>query len=276
MNARRDPDQILAAWLDEGANELPDSTRRAIGAGVRTTDQARGRFGWPARRNDMTRFQNFGALAAVAIVAMVGVVAVVAVNRPGTGPGGLSSPSPTASSTLSSTQSASPPVASASPSSPAAASPVPLLPFTSDRFGYVIGVPQGWTLTAPDSDLPDQFYPGSEPQYADRWQPATSTVPWVVVAVRDPAPAQTAEAWIAANAAAFKEACGATADTAVTVGGETGTLLLGSCGAGISTIGVQVVHGTKAYTFEVNYPSQEYATYRVLFDQILASVQFTE
>jgi hypothetical protein len=274
MNARRDPDQILAAWLEEGANELPASTRRAIAAGVRTTDQARGRFGWPARRNDMTRFQNFGALAAVAIVAMVGVVAVVAVNRPGTGPGGVTAPSPTASAALPSATSATPTGASASPGSPAA-SPVPLSSFTSDRFGYVIGVPQGWTLTTPVSDLPDQFYPGSEPQYADRWQPAASTVPWVVVAVRDPAP-QTPEAWIAANAAAFKAACGASGDAAVTVGGETGTLLIGSCTFGTSTMGVQVVHGTRAYSFEVNYPSQEYATYRALFDQILASVQFTE
>jgi hypothetical protein len=32
---------------------------------------------------------------------------------------------------------------------------------------------------------------------------------------------------------------------------------------------------SNAYSFEVNYPSQEYARYRALFDQILASVEFT-
>ena len=30
MTTPRDPDEILAAWLDEGPTRLPDQTRRAI------------------------------------------------------------------------------------------------------------------------------------------------------------------------------------------------------------------------------------------------------
>ena len=29
-NATRDPDSVLAAWLDEGPTDLPDATRRAV------------------------------------------------------------------------------------------------------------------------------------------------------------------------------------------------------------------------------------------------------
>ena len=41
MNVQRDPDAILAAWLDEGPTRLPDATRRAIAVTTRTTRQSR-------------------------------------------------------------------------------------------------------------------------------------------------------------------------------------------------------------------------------------------
>ena len=38
MNAPRDPETVLAAWLDEGPTDLPDVTRRAIlTAGLRSS-----------------------------------------------------------------------------------------------------------------------------------------------------------------------------------------------------------------------------------------------
>ena len=51
MSAQRDPDVVLAAWLDDGPADLPSSTRRAISTAVRTTPQARtGLHGLPAWR----------------------------------------------------------------------------------------------------------------------------------------------------------------------------------------------------------------------------------
>ena len=41
MTIQRDPDAILAAWLEEGPNRLPDATRRAIAVSTRTTHQSR-------------------------------------------------------------------------------------------------------------------------------------------------------------------------------------------------------------------------------------------
>ena len=85
MTTPRDPDAILAAWLEEGPNRLPDATRRAIAVSTRTTHQARlpTWLPWRVRRmNGMTRL----ALAAVAVVAVV--VGGLFVLRPGTDPSG--------------------------------------------------------------------------------------------------------------------------------------------------------------------------------------------
>ena len=41
MSLQRDPDAILATWLEEGPNRLPEATRRAIAVNTRTTRQSR-------------------------------------------------------------------------------------------------------------------------------------------------------------------------------------------------------------------------------------------
>ena len=41
MTVKRDPDAILAAWLEEGPTALPEPTRRAIAVTTRTTTQRR-------------------------------------------------------------------------------------------------------------------------------------------------------------------------------------------------------------------------------------------
>ncbi len=75
MSAPRDPDVVLAAWLDDGPVDLPSSTRRAISTAVRTTPQARGGFGLPARRPMMSKFIAIAGAAAVVAIA-IGVFAV--------------------------------------------------------------------------------------------------------------------------------------------------------------------------------------------------------
>jgi len=98
MTVKRDPDLILAAWLGEGPDVLPETTRRAIAVSTRTTHQSRLPMGVPWRfpsMNGMTRY----AVAAVAVVAVV--VGGLYFLRPGTGQpagvGGPGSPLPSAS-----------------------------------------------------------------------------------------------------------------------------------------------------------------------------------
>ena len=122
MTVKRDPDAILAAWLEEGPQVLPEVTRRSIAVSMRTTRQSRP----PSRRpwrvpnvNGMTRF----ALAAAAVVAVV--FGGLYVLRPATGSGGVGG--------------------SGSPA-PAASIPTMTKPFTSSEFGYSIRYPADWHI----------------------------------------------------------------------------------------------------------------------------------
>lgn len=142
MTTPRDPDQLIAAWLDEHAVPLPTSTQRAIDVAVRTTPQQR-RLTWlPRRSATMNLFLR--AAAAVAVLAIgLGTVAVLQ-RSPGTGG------PPTA------------PPASPSPSASALPEPSTWLTFTSERYGYEIRYPDGWdTYQAsgrymPGEDIDDQ------------------------------------------------------------------------------------------------------------------------
>ena len=154
MNVHRDPDAILAAWLEEGPDVLPESTRRAIAVSTRTTHQSRLPKWLPWRApnmNGMTRF----ALAAVAVVAVV--VGGLFVLRPGTEPGGVGGPgSPVPS--VSPAPSASP-LPSASPAPSTSAIPEPPVgamtqAFTSPTFGYSIEYPAGWTANPTTGEGP--------------------------------------------------------------------------------------------------------------------------
>ena len=98
MTVKRDPDTILAAWLEEGPTRLPDATRRAITVTTRTTRQSR-RPPWVPWRfpnmNGMTRF----ALAAAAVVA-VALGGLYLINPSG---GTVGGPGPSATPTASPT-----------------------------------------------------------------------------------------------------------------------------------------------------------------------------
>src|SRR6187402_3082770 len=114
MSAPRDPDVILAEWLDDGPVDLPSTTRRAISTAVRTTPQARTGFGPLAWRPTMSKFLVLaGAAAAVAIA--VGAFAIF-MPRP---TGDVGGPALSTASTA--------PAVTASPASPSAA-PVSVSP----------------------------------------------------------------------------------------------------------------------------------------------------
>jgi hypothetical protein len=69
MSTERDPNAVIAAWLDEGPIELPDPSRRAIVTAAITIPQRRRGLGLPWRFPTMNGYARF-ALAAVAVVAV--------------------------------------------------------------------------------------------------------------------------------------------------------------------------------------------------------------
>ncbi len=149
-NAARDPDSIVAAWLDEGPTDLPDVTRRAILTALPTTPQARRGFLAPWRSTHMNIFARGAAVLVLAVVA-IGALALFAGPRGGVGGPSPSVPSPASSS------------ASSTPSTPASEPPLPTLDatFVSPSYGYQVGYPTGWTVT-----------PGTGP-----WPPGTERFP---------------------------------------------------------------------------------------------------
>jgi hypothetical protein len=136
-NAPRDPDSVLAAWLDDGPTDLPDVTRRAILTALPTTPQARRGLLAPRRSTHMSMFARGVAVLIVAVVA-IGTAALLAGPRSGVGgPSPSSVPSPSSS------------FASSTPSTSASAPPLPTLDatFVSRSYGYQIRYPTGWKVT---------------------------------------------------------------------------------------------------------------------------------
>ncbi len=134
MNPPRERSAIVAAWLEEGPNELPESTRRAIAVDVRTTHQSRRSVRAPRWFPRLDRL-SLVAVAAVAVMALaVGGLVVRPFASGGNNVGGL------------------PPSQSEAPPSPAAttlAFPPMQRTFFSERYGYAISYPADWTAASP-------------------------------------------------------------------------------------------------------------------------------
>jgi hypothetical protein len=148
MNQPRDPDAIIATWLDDGPIDLPDETRRAIAVGLRTQPRAR-RMALPWRwsTSPIARL-----VAMAAMVLAVGGLSIFVLAYRGGGPGAT----PAAS-------------VSASPSTFPAASSEAIAAmtrtFTSPQYGYSIRFPADWT-SAPGTSLwsPDDWAISGSPQ----------------------------------------------------------------------------------------------------------------
>lgn len=143
MNPTREPSAVVAAWLDEGPNELPESTRRAIAVDVRTTHQSRNSTWFPWRFPWADR-SSLVALAAVAVIVLA--VAGLALPRFAPDKSSIGGPPPS-------------PTASASPSpseAPSATTPRPtnlVVPamtetYVSTRHGYSVMYPARWSVEA--------------------------------------------------------------------------------------------------------------------------------
>jgi hypothetical protein len=144
MSTPRDPDAILAAWLEEGPTALPEPTRRAIAVATRTTNRSRRPFWMPQRRPIMNSYARL-AVAALTIVVVIGGAIYLFAPRAGVGVG----PPATAAPSL---------TPSAAPSASQSASSTALPPldttgwttYTSARYGFSIGHPAAWTLLPSD------------------------------------------------------------------------------------------------------------------------------
>ena len=114
MTVRRDPDAILAAWLDEGPTGLPDSSRRAIAVNTRTTTQRRRLLWMPWRKPSMNIYARWAVAALAIVVAVGGALYVLAPggSQVGGPPSQTASPAPSRSAA----PTAQPPTARPSPS----------------------------------------------------------------------------------------------------------------------------------------------------------------
>jgi len=136
MNVKRDPDAILASWLEDGPNRLPDATRRAIAVHIRTTRQSRRPMWAPWRTPSMNPLARTAVLVVAIAIAVGGSIYALS---PGPGGGGppAATPTPTSSPTP-------------APSIAASATPIDTAdwkPFSSTRYEYNIKYPPFLTAT---------------------------------------------------------------------------------------------------------------------------------
>lgn len=184
MNPPRERSAVVAAWLEEGPNELPDATRRAIAVDVRTTHQSR-RSVWFRWRFPTVDRLSLAALAAVAV--MVVAIAGLAVSRiapdgsyvggPPPGPSTSASPSPSPSGTP-----------SAAPIPTTLRVPVMTEPYVSALHGYSITLPADWSAT-----------PASQPWSPPAWKLGDSSAPFDFLGQEDQPP------WVRAASAPLPE-----------------------------------------------------------------------
>lgn len=147
MTPPREQSAVVAAWLEEGPTELPESTRRAIAVDVRTTRQSPRSSWFPSRFRSVDRL-SLVALAAVAV--MVVAVAGLAISRIDPDAGNVGGP-PTLSASPSASPSPTPsPTPPPSPTEPPVPEPttidIPVLSASYDSrlHGYSIRYPAGW------------------------------------------------------------------------------------------------------------------------------------
>jgi len=144
MTQPRDPDAIVAAWLEDGPVRLPHETRSAIVVALRTQPRVR-RTALPGGiMHPLNRFAT-----AAAVVLAVGVVGVLLFSNrtsdvgtaptvaPSSSPAAVA-PSPSSAAVPSSAPSGAP---SAAPSAQAVVSTADWLPFSSTRYGYDVKYP---------------------------------------------------------------------------------------------------------------------------------------
>ena len=264
--APRDPDAILAAWLEEGPTQLPETTRRAIAVGLRSTRQNRRVLDVPWRPSSMNQSARLAvAAAAIVLVAGGGLYLLSPGNQ---GVGGLPSASPSPSGGP-----------SAGPSGSPAASASAITDWqtvTSERFGYSVDIPADWGETPATNVLPPDYFPGDPAQYANRWDAPQTHSPSIVIAVRDPEPGESVAEWLAGTQAVFAADCYGTPPAEMIVDGEQASRSSGICLTVNATAFVQFVHGGRAYTILVSGAVGDEANVDTIMDIAVSSFRFRD
>jgi hypothetical protein len=255
MSATRDPDTILAAWLDEGPTDLPDVTRRAIVTALPTTSQARrGPFA-PWRLFPMNATTRLAMGALVAVIAVGGALYLLGPSRYGSG-GPALTPSP---------------VPSPQPSASAFAVPPLTQQFTSTLYGYSIRYPAGW-IAAPGSVLFDPVpfaSAGGPSEWIDTFVPGAGSGLLRIASARVP-DGVVAETWIDETYMECLAACQATLEDTV-IGGQPAKLR----DAGDGELEATAIIDGRAYVFTLFQGQADGLTEpRAWFDAFLATVEF--
>ena len=258
----RDPDAILAAWMEEGPRQLPESTRRAIAVGLRPTRQTRRVLDAPWRPNAMSPIARFAvATAAIVIVAGGAFYLLSPGNESVVGPPAAASRLPSAAPTVA--PSAAPDVS---------ASPNAWRTFTSARFQYRMEVPAGWVHSLPVDDLPDNLFPGEEAQFADRWDEPVLRTPYLIVSVFQPERKSIAD-WMERRVTQLTAGCDASDPFEISIAGTTGERRSATCLAGYATEIVTFVIAERVYTIESSAIAEDAATGRAVLDHVLETFE---
>ncbi len=141
MTAPRDPDAILAAWLEEGPVALPEATKRSIAVTTRTTHRSR-RSTWMPWRFPTVNATIRLVLAGAAVLALA--IAGVYVLNPG--PDGPSVGGPPSASVAPSPSPETPASPSASLVTGGPLDTADWIEYSSARYDLTISHPADWTV----------------------------------------------------------------------------------------------------------------------------------
>ena len=174
MTARRDPDRLIDAFLQEGADQLHDQVYDAVRSSIEHRRQ-RVVLG-PWRMPTLNKLVPI-VIGAVAVVAVLFIGARLLPGAPAGTVGGAPTPSPTV------TPSAAPTVApTATPAPPSPTAPALTGTFTSARNGFSVSYPSGWTTrpaTEPwTSGVPDFMSNAGDVLYDPKYNESL----WIAIA----------------------------------------------------------------------------------------------
>ena len=259
MTANRDPEQILASWLDEGPTDLPDSVRRSILVALPTTTQARRGPIAPWRFSMLPKL--LAATAAVVVI-LVGGVAILGGGLASVG----SSPTPT--------------LAPASPTVAPSPAPQTTLVDESATAGYTFTAPADWQFTQTGNTLFGNTRPPITSLYV--WsgtRAAGSSTPFTIDEGK-PATGQntfsgkTVAELLAGDDAWWQRTNGAppTNEHQVTVAGETAWVTQHEDpGNHFLYLELIATHGDRAINLQLAAPKANAAELQAAFDAIVAS-----
>ena len=265
MTARRDPDRLIDAFLNEGAEQLHDQVYDAVRSSIEHRRQRVVLGPW--------RMPTLNKLVPIAI----GVVAVVAVLfiggrlMPTTTPGIIgAAPTPTATPAPTPSPTPSPTPRPSRSASPVATPPPLTQTFTSAVHGISMSYPEGWIArpaTQPWTDLPGTppyLHPGFD--VLDGSGGSGELFLWITT---QPIGKSTPGDWVAGMIAEWE----CTASDAITVDGATGRIGAEGCHeqAAIATAGRGYEIGL--YTPNSGEGRADPTYSRAWFEEVLASVQ---